>query len=218
VSNDALAAVLARTSHVLLDFDGPVCSVFSNFSPAAVAHELRTRLELVDAPETNEPFEILSYVARDKPADALRAEAELARLETSAVGTAAPTPGAAAVLRHFKESGRPVVVVSNNSAGAVHAYLVRHGLTHLVAGMTSRTDPDPRLLKPDPFLLHEGARLLNAEISDCLMIGDSITDIQAAHAAGAAVLGYANKPGKREKFERVKPDAVIEDMAELLGT
>jgi hypothetical protein len=28
-------------------------------------------------------------------------------------------------------------------------------------------------------------------------------------------IAYANKPGKRERFEVLKPDAIIEDMTEL---
>jgi HAD superfamily hydrolase (TIGR01509 family) len=217
VSNDALAAVLARTSHVLLDFDGPVCSVFSNFTPGAVAKELRARLELVDAPETNEPFEILTYVALHEPSAAIRAEAELSRLETSAVAGAAPTPGTTAVLQHFHELGRPVVIVSNNSAAAVRTYLDQHDLARYVAGVSSRIDPDPNLLKPHPHLLLRAAELLRADVRDCVMVGDSVTDVGAARAAGAQVVAYANKSGKRDRFERIQPDVIIDDMAELLG-
>lgn len=216
MSNDALAAVLARTSAVLLDFDGPICSVFSAFSPAAVADELRARLKLVDAPETNEPFEILTYVARSEPSAAVRAETELARLETRAVAEAVPTPGAAAVLRHFSESGRPVAVVSNNSAVSVRTYLDQHDLARYVVGVSSRTEPDPNLLKPHPHLLRRAAEFLGLDIRDCAMVGDSSTDIEAAHAAGAPVIAYANKPGKRERFERLRPEVIINDMAELV--
>jgi HAD superfamily hydrolase (TIGR01662 family) len=217
MSNQALSAVLARTSSVLLDFDGPVCSVFSNFTPAAVAHELRTRLQLVDAPEANEPFEILTYVARHDPSAAPRAEAELARLETSAVSEASPTPETEAVLRHFGGAGRPVVIVSNNSAAAVQAYLAQHDLAHLVAGVSSRSDSNPGLLKPHPHLLLRAAEMLHTDVRNCVMVGDSGTDIAAARAAGAQVVAYANKAGKRDRFERLHPDAIIEDMAELLG-
>ncbi|MEU6643213.1 HAD-IA family hydrolase [Saccharomonospora sp. NPDC046836] len=217
MSNDALAAVLARTSAVLLDFDGPICSVFSAFSPAAVAEELRARLKLVDAPATNEPFDILAYVARSEPSAAARAEAELAQLETHAVSRATPTPGATAVLHRFSESGRPVVVVSNNSALSVRTYLDQHDLARHVVGVSARTEPDPNLLKPHPHLLLQAAELLNRSVRDCVMVGDSSTDIQAAQAAGARVIAYANKPGKRERFERLRPDTIIDDMSELVG-
>ena len=215
MSNDAVAAVLARTSAVLLDFDGPICSVFSAFSPAAVAEELRARLKLVDAPTTSEPFEILSYVARSEPSVGPRAEAELALLETRAVAQARPTPGAAALLQHLDDSGRPVVVVSNNSVAAIWSYLDQHDLARYVAAVSARIEPDPNLLKPDPHLLFRAAEILGLGIRGCAMVGDSSTDIAAAHAAGAPVIAYANKSGKRERFERLRPDAIIDDMAEL---
>lgn len=213
---DRLAAVLKRTSSVLLDFDGPVCSVFSSFTAAAMAHELRTRLRLDAAPELSEPFGLVSYVARYEPAKLVRAEAELAHLETTAVLRADPTPGADAVLRHFSESGRPVAIVSNNSDAAVRAYLAQHGLGSLVTAVTSRVEPDPGLLKPHPHLIQRGSAALGAPVSECLMIGDSGTDIEAAHAAGALAVGYANEAGKWEQFERLGADAVIGTMNELL--
>ena len=36
-----LGAVIARTRYLLLDFDGPVCSIFGGLSAAAVAEKLR---------------------------------------------------------------------------------------------------------------------------------------------------------------------------------
>ncbi|MEU4674478.1 HAD-IA family hydrolase [Amycolatopsis sp. NPDC023774] len=213
---DQLAAALKRTSSVLLDFDGPVCSVFSTFAPAAVAHELRARLSLDAAPETQEPFDLLSYVARHEPTRLVSAEAELAQLEEMAVLRAAPTPDADAVLRRFNEFSRPVVIVSNNSDTAVRAYLKLHSLGSLVAAVSSRVDPDPNLLKPHPHLLRRAAAALGCEVADCLMIGDSATDIEAAQAAGAVAVGYANKAGKRERFERLRADAIIEAMSDLL--
>ena len=134
-----------------------------------------------------------------------------------AVSRATPTPGAAAVLQNFRESGRPVVVISNNSAVSVRAYLDQHDLARYVVGVSSRTEPDPNLLKPHPHLLRRAAEILSLDIRDCAMIGDSSTDVEAAHAVGAPVIAYANKPGKRDRSEHLRPDAIIDDMAELVG-
>ncbi|MDT7724754.1 MAG: hypothetical protein QOI21_1330 [Actinomycetota bacterium] len=216
MSNDALTAVLARTSHVLLDFDGPVCSVFSNFTPGAVAKELRARLCLNEATESNEPFDVLEYVAHHEPSAAVEAEAELARLETKAVATAAPTPGALDVLRHFADIGRPIVVVSNNSAAAIHAYIDQHALARYIAGVSARTAPAPDLLKPNPHLLLRAIELLGTTPVSCLMIGDSETDIAAARAAGTPVVAYANKPGKRARFSVTNPNAIVDRITEFL--
>ena len=58
-------------------------------------------------------------------------------------------------------------------------------------------------------------RALNAEPQDCALVGDSITDIVAARAAGVASVGYANKPGKHETLRNAGADSVIEDMRAL---
>jgi phosphoglycolate phosphatase-like HAD superfamily hydrolase len=52
--------------------------------------------------------------------------------------------------------------------------------------------------------------------SNCLMIGDFLTDIEAARAAGSPGIAYANKPAKWERFAPQQPDAILGHMTELL--
>jgi HAD superfamily hydrolase (TIGR01509 family) len=208
--------VLASTKDVLLDFDGPICSVFSGYTNAAVTEELRTRLGLVLAPQTNDPFDILKHAAESGPDIAESAEAELTRLELLAVKTAAPTPGAADVIRAFSAAGRRIVVVSNNSAAAVDAYARQHDLERFLTGISARTSSDPQLLKPSPHLVLEAVALLDAEPGRCLMIGDSPSDLEAARLAGVPSVGYANKLGKAERLASVKSDVIIRHISELL--
>lgn len=47
------------------------------------------------------------------------------------------------------------------------------------------------------------------------MIGDSVSDIQAAHAGGVASIGYANKAGKRSHLANERADIIIDEMVEL---
>lgn len=217
MSTEQLAALLARTSHVLLDFDGPVCSVFSGLSNVAVVDELRARLESVvdGAPDTTDPFDILEYAARNGSDAAAVAHDELTRLELAAVATAAPTPAAAEFLQHFGTSGRRVVMVSNNSAAAVRAYLEQHDLASYVAGVAARTEADPTLLKPNPYLIRAAVDFLASEPQTCLMVGDSISDINAARATGTPVVAYANKPDKQDHFQSHAPDAIITNLADF---
>jgi len=51
--------------------------------------------------------------------------------------------------------------------------------------------------------------------SDAVLIGDSVTDIQAARAAGTAAIAYANKPGKDRALRSFDPDALITSMDEI---
>lgn len=137
--------MLLRTSHLLIDFDGPVCSLFAGTLTASIAPRLRTIItrEGVAMPpairNTGNWFEIFAFAAITGPALASQVESELAALESAAVGTAAPTPDLADVLSACHDSGRQVAIVSNNSAcAAVRTYLDIHELTGQIGAVAAR--------------------------------------------------------------------------------
>jgi phosphoglycolate phosphatase len=214
-----LAALVTCTRYLLLDFDGPVCSIFAGLPAPTVADQLRklfTAEQLSDrVKNTPDPIEVFICAAEVSPELAARVEAEMTDLEVAAVATAKPTPYVHEVLAGCRESGRTVAVVSNNSVQAVNAYLDRHGLSEGVGLVVARTSHDPALLKPSPHLLEIAVRKLAAAPAATALVGDSLTDIEAAHRAGIASIGYANKPGKRECMTEIDAGAVIGSMADL---
>jgi phosphoglycolate phosphatase len=215
-----LDTILARTRHLLLDFDGPICSIFAGLPAAAVADRLRKVFgDHAEMPDdiagTPDPFAIFAYAATISADLAARVEAEMTNLELAAVPTAAPTPYVHEVVTACQNSGRTVAVVSNNSAAAVHAYLARHGLDDRISLVVARTDNDPGLLKPSPHLITQAVGALEAEPGECTLVGDSVTDIQAARRASVQSIGYANEPGKRESFTAAGVGAIINSLADL---
>lgn len=95
MTRHAPAAVLGRFPTVLLDFDGPICSIFSGFTSAEVAAALRERLGFeTSTPDSTDPFDVLRAAAKDSFGSAAKAEQALAQLEMEAVASAEPTPGA----------------------------------------------------------------------------------------------------------------------------
>ncbi|MFD3947637.1 HAD family hydrolase [Streptomyces sp. NPDC058579] len=115
-------------------------------------------------------------------------------------------------LRAAHASGRAVAVVSNNSAECVQRFVELHGLGDFVAKIVGRPTGQPQLMKPNPFPLITAAERMHMDVTNCTLIGDSLTDIQAAHAAGATVIGYANKPHKADLFAEAQADAIADDM------
>jgi phosphoglycolate phosphatase len=164
---------------------------------------------------TQDPIEVFIQAAHVSPELAARVEAELTDQEVTAAATARPTPYVHEVLAACRESGRTIAVVSNNSARAVNAYLDRHGLAESVALVVARTSSDPALLKPSPHLLGIAIEKLAADPAATALVGDSLTDIEAAHRAGIASIGYANKPGKHEAMTNLNAGAIITSMADL---
>jgi phosphoglycolate phosphatase len=214
----ALGAIIARTRHLLLDFDGPICSIYAGLRAPIAAEKLRKLFpgELPDdIANTLDPIEVFSYSATVSDEMAARVEAEMADLEIAAVPTAEPTPYVHEVIASARESGRVVGVVSNNSPRAVKAYLDRHGLSGGIRLVVARTSHDPALLKPSPHLIDKAVRGLDADPVATVLVGDSFTDIEAAHSAGVASIGYANKPGKLERMMELQAGAVITSMADL---
>jgi phosphoglycolate phosphatase len=213
-----LGAIIARTRYLLLDFDGPICSIYAGLSDATVAAQLR-KLIPGELPEeiasTHDPIEVFTYSATVSDDMAACVEAEMADLEVAAVPTAEPTPYVHEVIASARESGRIVGVVSNNSPRAVNAYLDRHDLSGGIRLVVARTSHDPALLKPSPHLINEAVRSLDADPAATALVGDSFTDIEAAHSAGVASIGYANKPGKRERMMELRAGAVMTSMADL---
>jgi HAD superfamily hydrolase (TIGR01509 family) len=219
-----LADLLGRTSALLLDFDGPICAVFAGYPASTVAAELHAviadRLGTVPpeiAELTTNPLRILRRVADLGDAELTRAIADACRdAEVAAVATASPTPGAGDVLRAARECGRRVAVISNNSSDAVEKYLQSRDLVRYIDGIAARFDDmDPRLLKPDPLMVKAGLATVRARPADAVLVGDSVSDIEAGRAGGTATIGYANKPGKHERLTDAGADVVIDTMTEL---
>jgi phosphoglycolate phosphatase len=69
--------------------------------------------------------------------------------------------------------------------------------------------------KPEPDVIFAALRALGAEPRDCLMVGDSTADIEAARAAGVKVCAVRYGYGDPEKLARLEPDYWVEDLRDL---
>lgn len=216
-----LDIIVSRTRWLLLDFDGPICSIYSGLPASNVADQLRKLFagQSLPLPEdvasSPDPMEVFAYAGTVSPELAARVEAEMTDLEIAAVATAKPTPYVHDVLAGCRESGRAVAVVSNNSERAVNIYLARHGLDDRIGQVFARTSHDPALLKPSPHLIDKAVQALSANPDATALVGDSITDIEGARIAGVDSIGYANKPGKFERMTAARAGAVITSLADL---
>jgi phosphoglycolate phosphatase len=222
-SGSDLDTIVSRTRHLLLDFDGPICSIFAGLPAATVADRLRKLLgshaQLPDEiARTADPLEVFAYAATVSEDLAARIETEMTDQELAAVATAAPTAYVHEVVTACQNSGRSVAVVSNNSARAVHSYLARQGLEDRISLVVARTNYDPGLLKPSPHLITQAVGALNAEPGECTLVGDSVTDVQGARLASIQSIGYANKPGKRERLILAGAGTIINSLADLALT
>ncbi|MEV4197430.1 HAD family hydrolase [Micromonospora globbae] len=222
--NADLGRLLAGVGAVLLDFDGPVCSIFAGYPAPQVFAELVDVLRRhgVDVPPdlASEP-DPLGVLRRTGAAGDQRitrlVEDALCAAERRAAETAEPTSYGREVIVAARQAGLPVAVVSNNSAGAVSAYLTAHRLAAYVSPVVGRACADPDRMKPDPEPILRAVRAVGQPASRCVLVGDSISDMEGARAAGVSVIAYANRPSKEDVFRAAGADAVITSMGMMAG-
>lgn len=217
---EALREILGTTEALLLDFDGPICSVFAGLPAHVVADQLRDVLAEgghsdlpPDTAQATDPFAILFHAATLGDDEACYVEAAFRALEADAIRSAKPTAGSHDFIRKWKQTGRPLAIVSNNSVEAITAYLDLHDLSSDT--IAARANADVHLLKPSPHLVNEAILAFDVLRDTCTLVGDSPADIEAARAANVHSVGYANRPGKTEALMSLEPSAITTMMTLL---
>jgi HAD superfamily hydrolase (TIGR01662 family) len=215
-----LAELLTGRPHMLLDFDGPVCSGFGAMSGRRLAEELAAKLARAGAElgsdTVDDPIALLHRVRERAPELTEAAERTLRNLERAAVRDAKPTPAVGEMLAALNAGGYSVTVVSNSAQDSVEDFLRAQSLDHQVTGVVGRTRSNPYLLKPNPHLLRIAAAGLGVALSSCVVLGDSVTDIQAAHRAGTGAIAFVDQSEKELALRAAGPDALIYDLGEVI--
>lgn len=221
--NRPLAAVLGATGPVLLDFDGPVTALLPAGPNAALAQAARQVLydkgirvpTAVEA--TTDHLAVLRFAGSTRVPSAVLDAVESACIggEVEAARLSALTPGARDALNAFHEAHRPVVIVSNNAPEAIATFLTRHGLDTQISGAVGRVPAHPELMKPHPHLVRRALEILAVDARQCVLVGDSVTDIEVGLGAKVRTIGYAKTPERGEHLADAGADAIVATMSEL---
>ena len=122
-------------------------------------------------------------------------------------------PGVAEGLAYLKQKGFKLGCVTNKAACFTEPLLQELGIFDDFAIVISGDTLAKK--KPDPMPLLHGAEFFGVKPENALMLGDSVSDVKAARAAGFQIIcmtyGYNHGVDIRES----NPDAVIDSMAEL---
>lgn len=221
-TSEQLAKLMSSVELLMLDFDGPICSVFAGLPAPIVAERLRRSLRQLGVKITAQlendpdPLSIYRQSAAHGPAVTAALFGSLVAAEVEAVNSAVPTPGAIEVIRAARASKRRIGVVSNNAADAVEAYVRQHGLAPYIDHIAARRTPEPNLMKPHPGYIIETTTVFAVAPQRSVLVGDSETDMHAIKRAGGIAIGYANKPGKDERLSAAGADAILPRMIDLV--
>ena len=115
-------------------------------------------------------------------------DAAYRRFFAGRLGDIALNPEAAPALARLRERGVRTSLATNTNRGLAQAILDRLGVSGLLSAFACADEAGAG--KPDPAVVRLAAERLDLPLSDCLMVGDSRYDEEAARAAPVAFRGY----------------------------
>lgn len=122
-------------------------------------------------------------------------------------------PGVIEGLDYLQAAGYKLGCVTNKAAQFTHPLLKALGIFErfgiIVSGDTLAQK------KPDPLPLLHGAAHFGVKPEHALMLGDSVSDVKAARAAGFQIICMSYGYNHGVDIRDANPDAVIDSMAEL---
>ncbi|MET8678456.1 HAD family hydrolase [Streptomyces sp. NPDC004647] len=234
-----LSSLFSSTLHgngaVLFDFDGPMADLFAARRPGGprLAPEIARLLEKVlveyELPvpvvkDSDDPHELYRAALdvtwppgeADRVAGLRRALRDcLDEQESAAAETSVPTPGAKELVELLHSHRVPLAITSNNSEPAIRAHLDRVDLRPYFEGRVFGRTGDHRLMKPHPDCLRRGMAAVGHEPERCLLIGDSVSDVEAAATAGAQFCGYARGERKAGQLRAAGARVVASSMWQI---
>jgi HAD superfamily hydrolase (TIGR01549 family) len=123
-------------------------------------------------------------------------------------------PGARELLQHLSSLQVPWAVATSGLMEAARPTLE---VLQVPAGVPVVTRDQVVHAKPDPDLFLAAAERLDADITDAVVVGDSVWDLLAARRARALGVGLLAGGYGREELERAGAYRVYHDPADLLA-
>lgn len=124
-----------------------------------------------------------------------------------------PLPGAQELLTYLTKAGVPWAIATSGRIESASLSLRLLGISDDVPIVTRDL---VRHAKPDPDLFLAAAEKLGVDISNSVVVGDSIWDLLAARRARALGVGLLSGGYGREELERAGAYRVYNDPADLL--
>jgi HAD superfamily hydrolase (TIGR01509 family) len=151
------------------------------------------------------------HLAKPDTAKLLRWHAEAyARM----ISQVRPLPGARELLRHLSKSNIPWAIATSGLMESAGLALKLLDVNPSRATIVTRDQV--RHAKPDPDLFLEAAERLGVDISNSVVVGDSVWDLLAARRARALGIGLLSGGYGQDELERTGAYRVYQDPADLL--
>lgn len=122
-------------------------------------------------------------------------------------------PGVREALEIWRAAGKKMAVLTNKPVRFSQDLVAGLGIADYFARVYGGNSFETK--KPDPFGLNRIMQELRVAPARTLMIGDSSVDVQTARNAGTTCAGvtFGLRP---QDFERYPPDALVDDLREIV--
>ena len=127
-------------------------------------------------------------------------DAAYARLFAERIDGIRVNPEAAGVLRALRAAGVRTALATNTNRPLADRILESSGLAPLLDAVASASEAGGG--KPDPAVVRLAAERIRAPLAECLFVGDSKYDAEAARRAPVAFRGY--RMGERSRIESLE--------------
>lgn len=201
---------------ILLDFDGVVCDLFAGYPSEQITQELihaARQKGYSSSLDIDDPLELLRQLGEDNAALAHEIDHLFAEKEYLAAESAQPLRGMHDFFSFCKKHTLSVVIVTNNSPQSIKHYQELHSLPTLK--IFGRVAGKPTLLKPSSYSLDQALQQLNTPANQAVMVGDMLTDIQAAQAASCRSIGISGDPELQGELKNAGATHIVANAKEL---
>ena len=209
---------------VLFDLDGTLADtvplIAQHISDALNAHGIactpRDVYPLIGRPIVDAMNELHEFASDGARMEAVIVEYRAALHEAvNAAGTDLVLPGVRAMLRELREAGFAVGVVTAKGGPQAEHLLTITELRDLVDVLVSTDDVDRGKPAPDSALL--GLERLGAAAAETWYVGDAMSDMEMALAAGMRAMGITTGAATREELADAGAEVVVDTAAEVSG-
>jgi len=125
-----------------------------------------------------------------------------------------PIPNIHIALKTLQQKAKLALITMRNVPNAtITKELQQFGLanyfTHII------TAQDTHKPKPSPEALIKTLQAIDVQICDCLIVGDSVSDIKAGKAAGAKTAAVLSGLFSQQELAKLNPDLILKDVTQL---
>ena len=125
-----------------------------------------------------------------------------------------PFPNTSATLDVLSQKAKLAVITMRFvPCGTVVKELRQFQLDHYFAHVLTALDTHKP--KPSPEALIKAVAAMDMQMCDCIIVGDSVVDVEAGKAAGAKTVSVLTGLYSRVELSKSKPDYILNNVSEL---